>query len=99
MKNKVEILSSFLVLALCCIGLDVGAFFSGQTVSQQENRTLQVKPQISVQSYLSGDYFRQWEDYLSDHVPGRALFLQAAETVEQTMAYSGKAASAQTPSA
>ena len=95
MKNKVEILSSFLVLALCCIGLDVGAFFSGQTVSQQENRTLQVKPQISVQSYLSGDYFRQWEDYLSDHVPGRALFLQAAETVEQTMAYSGKAASAQ----
>lgn len=95
MKNKTEILSSFLVLALCCIGLDVGAFFSGQTVSQQENRTLQVRPQLSVQSYLSGDYFRQWEDYLSDHVPGRALFLQAAETVEQTMAYSGKAASAQ----
>ena len=95
MKNKTEILSGFLVLALCCTGLDIGAFFSEQTVSRQENRTLQVKPQLSVQSYLSGDYFRQWEEYLSDHVPGRALFLQAAETVEQAIAYSGKAASAQ----
>lgn len=74
MKNKAEILSGFLVLAFCCVGLNVGALLSGQTVSQQENRTLQAKPQLSVQSYLSGDYFRQWESYCSDHVPGRAYF-------------------------
>lgn len=95
MKNKAEILSGFLVLAFCCVGLNVGALLSGQTVSQQENRTLQAKPQLSVQSYFSGDYFRQWESYCSDHVPGRTLFLQPAATVERAMGYSGRAASAQ----
>lgn len=86
MKKRIEILSGFLAVLLCCVVLDLGAVCSGETVSEQENRMLQARPQCSVQSYFSGEYFRQWEAYLSDHVPGRASFLQLAEKLEQAVA-------------
>lgn len=95
MKKRIELLSGFVMVLLWCVALDFGALCSGETVSEQENRMLQARPQCSVQSYFSGVYFRQWEDYLSDHVPGRAIFLQLAEKLEQALAYPGGLTSAQ----
>lgn len=88
-KQNYGTLAGFFIFSLCCLLLLLGALCSEQTVSVQENRMLQDKPQLSVVSYTSGDYFQQYEAYLYDHVPGRALFLEKAERFKAMVAYQG----------
>lgn len=42
-----------------------------QTISQTENRTLAKKPDFTVEALFSGEYFRNFESYFSDHFPFR----------------------------
>lgn len=64
----------FLVLlAVPLLILSHGA--KGQT-SYYENRTLSAKPLPEKESILSGDYFSQWDAWLTDHVAGRERLLK-----------------------
>ena len=47
----------------------------GQT-SYYENRTLAALPAVERESVLSGDYFSQWDTWLTDHVAGRDRLLK-----------------------
>ena len=44
--------------------------------SYYENRALAQKPAFSWESFLSGDYFQQWETYFTDHVAFRSYLLK-----------------------
>lgn len=45
-------------------------------ISEIENRTLESTPSFDKNSFLSGAYFREWEDYISDHIWKRDLWIK-----------------------
>lgn len=77
----------FLIIVLFALGLNIGAIFSKETVSEQENRTLETKPVFTLQAYFSGEYTSQWERYMNDHVPGREAFIQMSDWLEDIVAW------------
>lgn len=46
-------------------------------VSNIENRTLAPLPQYSNERLLNGEYFSQWENYISDHIIGRDYLIKS----------------------
>jgi hypothetical protein len=56
-----------------------------EVVSQFENRRLAEVPRFTREGLLSGKYFGQWETYLSDHIFGRNLWIQAYTYLNMTM--------------
>lgn len=52
-----------------------GYLLPGSDFSEMEKRYLAESPQFSWKTLSSGEWSRQAEDYLSDHVPGRNLFV------------------------
>lgn len=50
--------------------------------SEMEKRYLAEAPELSVESVFSGEWSRQAEDYLTDHVPGRNLLVGIHAYVE-----------------
>ena len=88
-RQNYGVFIGFFLFMVCCSLLTVGAAGSEQTMSEAENRMLQEKPRLSLATYQSGDYFQQYEAYLSDHIPGRAVFLQKAEWLKERIACQG----------
>lgn len=89
-RQNYGVLIGFFLFMVCCSLLTVGAAGSEQTMSEAENRMLQEKPQLSLATYQSGDFFQQYEAYLSDHIPSRAVFLQKAEWLKERIACQGE---------
>ncbi len=47
-----------------------------KSVSYYENRTLKQTPDFASESLLSGAYFKDWEDWLTDHAAGRNTLMK-----------------------
>ena len=47
-----------------------------EITSFYENRILETKPELSIQSLANGDYFAGWDSYFSDHMVGRTTLLK-----------------------
>ena len=73
MKKTVQIgfIACFL-LFLAAVAVLTALNF-GETVSDTENRSLAKKPELSRDSFLSGDYFAESENFLIDHAAARAV--------------------------
>ncbi len=82
-------LIGFILILVFTLTLSVGAMMNTETVSVQENRLLEPRPQFTVEGYLSGDYFMQWERYIADHVPSRAWFLNVVQHLEMAASLNG----------
>lgn len=54
-----------------------------QSVSYYENRFLAHRPELSRESFFSGEYFSGWESWLSDHMPKRDRTLQVNTALEK----------------
>lgn len=46
-------------------------------ISHIENRTLASLPSYSKENLLSGEYFKGWDDYISDHIFGRDYLIKS----------------------
>ncbi len=57
-------------------GLIVFIFKPKLTESFYENRTLADMPKTSADAIWNGDYFADWDDYISDHAVGRETLLK-----------------------
>ncbi len=68
-------LAAFLLFLFAVPALILFHGAKGQT-SYYENRTLASVPVIERESLLSGDYFSQWDTWLTDHVAGRDRLLK-----------------------
>ena len=88
-KKSFFILKGFILIMAFTLMLNLGALISTETISMQENRPLEPRPQFTVTDYLSGDYFMQWERYIADHVPGRTWFLNAVQHLEMVVSLNG----------
>lgn len=62
---------------LACIGILTALFLllPKQTVSTKEKRELAKAPEFSADALFHGEFGQELEDYLTDHFPGRDLFV------------------------
>ncbi|MEG1524637.1 MAG: DHHW family protein [Clostridia bacterium] len=74
------------LLALTVISVVSGyAFFDKQTISEKENRTLAKQPDLTVSSWFSGDFARDMEQFLTDHIFERTQLISAAQSFEKLL--------------
>lgn len=71
-----------MLIALTSV-LTFSALFDTKKISQNENRTLQEFPELSVETYLKGSYFRDLENYFYDHFPLRTKILKLAKIFDK----------------
>lgn len=50
--------------------------------SEEENRNLQGKPEISVESFMEGTYVKNFESYVSDQFAGRNIFVTVKSSLD-----------------
>lgn len=62
---------AFLSLLLICNLFTVSSLFNTDEISIKENRKLQSYPELNMQSYLNGKFFRELESFFYDHFPLR----------------------------
>ncbi len=53
----------------------LNVFKGNDDFSESENRKLSVKPEFSFSSFMSGDYVKDYESYISDQFMGRSFFV------------------------
>ena len=73
----------FFLLMITLLGLLNLFNFNKPTVSALEHRALMKKPDLNMQDLLSGDYFRNMEDYYSDTFIFRDLLVQASREIKR----------------
>lgn len=74
-SNKENILITVLFCGFLSVMLLCYAFLPKQAFSEKEKRYLAEKPVLSGENLLSGELDDQIEEYMSDHIPGRNLFV------------------------
>lgn len=77
MKRKGRIAGIVLFLAALYIVPVSFAVRDDREFSENENRYLEQKPELSVQALLSGEYMEDAEKYISDQFPARELWVGA----------------------
>ncbi|MDD2213467.1 MAG: DHHW family protein [Oscillospiraceae bacterium] len=77
--HEVWIIVAFIspLLLLACLYL----WLPPQTVSSLEKRELQQRPVFSWDALWNGDLADQWEQYYTDQLPWRSLFIKADQTM------------------
>lgn len=70
------------ILILSFIGICL-VLLKRPTISEIENRTLAEKPVLSVESFFSGSFTKEFSEYFSDTVPFREQIVEFASFVEE----------------
>ena len=72
-----------IILSLVVIFLMLSSFiYKNKGFSKEENRKLAVKPKASIESVLSGEYGKAYENYFSDHFAYRTSFIKLSDKFE-----------------
>ncbi|MGC2872734.1 DHHW family protein [Ihubacter sp. mB4P-1] len=77
------------ILGLCFIAILAGVFIcnlftSDKTFSEEENRVLQEKPQLTLHSYIEGRYEKKLESYVNDQFLARNAFIKVKTASDVT---------------
>ena len=74
----------FLLAILFCalLGVSVYSYWDHQTVSTSENRMLTELPELNRDTWFSGGFAMQAEDFVSDHAMFRSDFIAVAQQIE-----------------
>ncbi len=74
----------FLLVVMFCglLSISLYSFSDDRTMSVEENRTLTAMPLLTQDSWFSGEYAEQAEDFFSDHALFRGLLVTAAQKME-----------------
>ncbi|PKM38624.1 MAG: hypothetical protein CVV04_14235 [Firmicutes bacterium HGW-Firmicutes-9] len=75
---------AFLLAILFCalLGVSVYSYWDHQTVSVSENRMLTELPELNRDTWFSGGFAMQAEDFVSDHAMFRSDFIAVAQQIE-----------------
>ncbi|HHX73042.1 MAG TPA: hypothetical protein GX701_08995 [Clostridiales bacterium] len=74
--KKVAVFLPGLIFLLFCFGFSIlHHALPDKSFSEQENRELALSPALSLSSFLSGDWTREYETYLADQFPFRNTFV------------------------
>lgn len=81
MKSKIIIF--LFVVTLIGVGTMTMLYPNTDTVSELENRALATVPELTRESFFSGEYFSGLESYYSDHFFNREGFVMISQTVNE----------------
>ncbi|MDR0851589.1 MAG: hypothetical protein LBN36_03765 [Clostridiales Family XIII bacterium] len=81
-KPTATVITYVLVLALFC-SASIYAFADKNTVSDEENRSLQRRPTFSASDWFSGSFAGQMNSFFLDHVFNRDQFIAFAQFAER----------------
>ncbi len=85
-KQKIFILEMGIIfLAVLILFLLIGFLKRDTVFSEEENRMLTTRPQISVDGVLSGEFESEFEQYKNDQFPFRNLFVKLKSIVSIAM--------------
>lgn len=84
-KGSQAFLVVFFLLGIAALGLFNAFFHTNEKVSSEEFRALQQHPTFSVQSYWSGDYAKEMDQFLSDQFFVRALALETGKCFQSLL--------------
>jgi len=73
------------LLIIFLLGLANILNFNKPQVSELENRKLKEKPKLTLSTFLSGDYFREYEDYYSDTFILRDWMVRSSRDIRRAM--------------
>lgn len=81
-KNQLSFLNIFIFMSLIYIIAILNMFTpKDKTISEVENRTLAQKPVFSMESLLSGKYFRDFESFFADHFLDRENLVKISKNI------------------
>lgn len=77
MKRISEVCFSILFVGIL-LAVPLLIFFHGSKIQAlyYENRALSAVPEADPEALLSGNYFSQWDSWLTDHVAGRERLMK-----------------------
>jgi len=88
MKQKIIIvLFVFIIIGVGCLNV---LFPSPRLISELENRTLAVIPELNKEEFFTGEFFSGIESYYSDHFFKRELFVMFSQRVNEFKGLVGK---------
>lgn len=85
MKKNIFSIISVSVLLFAIFGVTMFAFFDKNVISKKENRTLNKLPVFSTKGWFSGDFTKNVNSFLSDHVFQRNNFINYAQNFEYSL--------------
>lgn len=81
--------SVIFIILITILGLTNLLNFNKPTVSVLENRALKPKPELTINGLLTGDYFRDYEEYYSDTFILRDKLVKTSKDFQKAMAFLG----------
>lgn len=81
-KYFLSALAFLLLLALPAVGIyEITYPYTGEEISESEKRHLAAKPELTVDTLLSGEFESGAESFLLDHFPGREYAIQLSRSM------------------
>lgn len=84
-NKKYKHLLSFSFILFILIMFVINIFKGEKEFSEEENRNLSKKPELTFNSFINGDYTEKFESYISDQLPGRRLFVSAKFKIDMLL--------------
>ena len=84
-NKKYKHLLSFSFILFILIMFVINIFKGEKEFSEEENRNLSKKPELTFNSFINGDYTEKFESYISDQLPGRRLFVNAKFKIDMLL--------------
>jgi hypothetical protein len=87
--KRLSFYSILFILIISLLGIINLLNFDKPSVSELENRALKERPALSLENLLSGQYFRDFEEYYSDTFIMRDNFVRANRDINDAMSFLG----------
>ena len=87
-QKKISTIVSLALIIITILTISVVSFYSfwdKNTISEEENRTLAQKPEISVENWLNGTFVNELNLFLNDHVLMRKEIIDKATDMESML--------------
>lgn len=82
-QKKADIVLGILFLGCIVLFLIINFFTKDKKISEEENRSLTQKPELTIESVQSGSYMKQYESWQSDQFAGRNVWRKMNVSLKQ----------------
>ena len=81
-NRALNILTSLMFIGFISIVIIFNILKVDETFSEEENRTLATMPKFTIKSFLSGDFTKEYTNYVEDNFAGKKGFVSIKSNLE-----------------
>ena len=82
-NRALNILTSLMFIGFISIVIIFNILKVDETFSEEENRTLATMPKFTIKSFLSGDFTKEYTNYVEDNFAGKKGFVSIKSNLEK----------------